>query len=416
MTDRTDPDSRSKLLDFASTSRDPDGGEEINLLDIAIVLAKNKRLVLGLPLVMGLAALAVSFVLPNWYAATARILPPQQQSTSAAMLSQLGQLGPLAGLAGASLGIKNPSDLYIGMLRSRTVADAVIQRFDLMKLYDEDTLYDTRKELDKRVTIGSSNRENIITIEVEDKDPKRAALMANAYVEELNKLTKTVAVTEAGQRRVFFEEQLVSAKEHLAEAETALRQTQESTGLIKLDDQGKAIIENVARLLGQVAVKEVQLTAMRSFATNMNPDVIRVQQELAGLRDQLARVEKERTSKEGDIFVPTGKVPAAGLEYLRKLRDVKYRETIFELIAKQFELAKIDEAKEGSTVQFIDRAVEPDKKSRPRRVLIASLTVLVSLLLAVAGVFVKEVLAGVQSDSNKTRRLDLLWHHLFRSH
>ncbi len=413
MTDRTDTDSRSKALDSASTSRDSNGGEEISLLDMAIVLAKNKRLVLGLPLVMGLAAFAASYVLPNWYAATARILPPQQQSTSATMLSQLG---PLAGLAGASLGIKNPSDLYIGMLKSRTIADAVIQRFDLMKLYDEDTLYDTRKELEKRVTIASSNRENIIAIEVEDKDPKRAASMANAYVEELNKLTETVAVTEAAQRRVFFEQQLVSAKEHLAEAEMVLRRTQESTGLIKLDDQGKAIIENVARLLGQVAVKEVQLTAMRSYATSMNPDLIRVQQELAGLRDQLARVEKERTSKEGNIFVPTGKVPAAGLEYLRNLRDVKYHETIFELIAKQYELAKIDEAKEGSIVQFIDRAVEPDKKSRPRRILIASLTVLVSLFLAVAAVFVKEVLAGVRGDSNQTRRLDLLWHYLIRPH
>ena len=413
MTDRTDADSRSKALDSASTSRDSNGGKEISLLDIAIVLARNKRVVLGLPFVMGLAAFAGSYVLPNWYAATARILPPQQQSSSAAMLSQLG---PLAGLAGASLGIKNQSDLYIGMLKSRTIADAVIQRFDLMKLYDEDTLYDTRKELDKRVTIASSNRENIIAIEVEDKDPKRAASMANAYVEELNKLTKTVAVTEAAQRRVFFEQQLVSAKEHLADAEMVLRRTQESTGLIKLDDQGKAIIENVARLLGQVAVKEVQLTAMRSYATSMNPDLIRVQQELAGLRDQLARVEKERTSKEGNIFVPTGKVPAAGLEYLRNLRDVKYHETIFELIAKQYELAKIDEAKEGSIVQFIDRAVEPDKKSRPRRILIASLTVLVSLFLAVAAVFVKEVLAGVRGDSNQTRRLDLLWHYLFRPH
>jgi|SRR6266542_5985209 len=413
MTDRTDTDSRSKALDSASTSRDSDGGEEISLLDMAIVLAKNKRLVLGLPLLMGLTAFAASFFLPNWYAATARILPPQQQSTSATLLSQLG---PLAGLAGTSLGIKNPSDLYIGMLKSRTIADAVIQRFDLVKLYDEDTLYDTRKELDKRVTIASSNRENIIVIEVEDKDPKRAASMANAYVEELNKLTKTVAVTEAAQRRVFFEQQLVSAKEHLAEAEMVLRRTQESTGLIKLDDQGKAIIENVARLLGQVAVKEVQLTAMRSYATSMNPDLIRVQQELAGLRDQLARVEKERTSKEGNIFVPTGKVPAAGLEYLRNLRDVKYHETIFELIAKQYELAKIDEAKEGSIVQFIDRAVEPDKKSRPRRILIASLTVLVSLFLAVAAVFVKEVLAGVRGDSNQTRRLDLLWHYLIRPH
>ena len=362
---------------------------------------------------MGLIAAVTSFILPNWYTATARILPPQQQSSSAAMLSQLGGL---AGIAGASLGIKNPTDLYIGMLKSRTVADAIIQRFDLMKLYDEDTLYDTRKELDKNLTITSSNRESIITVEVEDKDPQRAAAMANAYVEELNKLTKTVAVTEAAQRRVFFEQQLASAKEHLADAEVVLKRTQESTGLIKLDDQGKAIIENVARLHAQLVVKEVQLTAMRSFATNMNPDFVRVQQEVAGLRDQLARVEKERASKEGNIFVPTGKVPEAGLEYLRKLRDVKYYETIFELIAKQYELAKIDEAKEGSIVQVVDQAVEPDKKSRPRRLLIVSLTVLISLFLGIAAAFGKELLERVRGDSDQARRLDLLWHYVFRRH
>src|SRR6266851_2371092 len=406
MTEQRDPDSRSEASNSVSIGHDAGGDGEIGLLDMAIVLARNKRLVLGFPLVMGLIAAVTSFILPNWYTATARILPPQQQSSSAAMLSQLGGL---AGIAGASLGIKNPTDLYIGMLKSRTVADAIIQRFDLMKLYDEDTLYDTRKELDKNLTITSSNRESIITVEVEDKDPQRAAAMANAYVEELNKLTKTVAVTEAAQRRVFFEQQLASAKEHLADAEVVLKRTQESTGLIKLDDQGKAIIENVARLHAQLVVKEVQLTAMRSFATNMNPDFVRVQQEVAGLRDQLARVEKERASKEGNIFVPTGKVPEAGLEYLRKLRDVKYYETIFELIAKQYELAKIDEAKEGSIVQVVDQAVEPDKKSRPRRLLIVSLTVLISLFLGIAAAFGKELLERVRGDSDQARRLDLLW-------
>ena len=378
--------------------------EDLKLLDIAIILAKRKRLVFGLPLVVAVVAIVVSLIIPKSYLATARVLPPQQQSTSAALLNQLGAF---ANLAGGSLGLKNPADLYVGMLKSRTVADALIARFDLMQIYETKTLYDTRKALEAQSTIAVG-KDGIISVQVEDEEPKRAAAIANAYVDELNKLTQTVAVTEASLRRVFFERQLIAAKDQLANAEVALRQTQESTGLIKLDEQAKAIIENVARLRGQVAVKEVQLTTMRSFATEQNPELIRVQQELVGLRAQLGNAEKQRNSKDADIFVPTGKVPEAGLEYLRKLREVKYQETLFELLAKQYELAKIDEAKEGSVVQVVDKAIPPDKKYKPRRALIVIVSFLGALICAVFFAFFREWLGNIAKSREDVARLDML--------
>ncbi len=343
--------------------------------------------------------------MPNIYTGVTRILPPQQsQSTAAAML---GQLGALAGVAGTSLGIKNPNDLYVGMLKSRTVADNLISRFELRKLYETKTADDARKALEgnSRVTSG---KDGLIAIEFDDKDPKRAAAIANAYVEELYKLTQTLAVTEASQRRLFFEKQLALTKRELGNAEVALKTTQEETKLIKIDEQGRAIIEAFARLRAQVVAKEVQLGAMRSFATEQNPDLIRTQQELIGLRAQLAKMEKSHNPTQGDILVPTGQVPEAGLEYLRKLRDVKYYETIFELLAKQYEAAKIDEARDTSLIQVLDKALEPEKKSKPKRALIVILTALVFGFLAVIWAFIREAGEKARQNPEQAERLNLL--------
>jgi uncharacterized protein involved in exopolysaccharide biosynthesis len=323
----------------------------------------------------------------------------------------LAQLGGLAGAAGGALGIKNPNDLYVGMLKSRTLADSLIQRFELQKVYDAKTMFDTRKELDTNTKI-TSGKDGIITIDFDDKDPRRAATVANAYVEELYKLTQTLAVTEASQRRLFFEKQLALAKDHLASAEVALRQTQERTGLIKLDEQGRAIIESVARLRAEIAAKEVQLGAMRTFATENNPDYVMVGRQLGGLRAQLAKLEKTNTAGEGDIFVPTGKVPEVGLEYVRKVRDVKYHEVLFELLAKQYEIARVDEARDTSIIQVLDKAIEPEKKSKPKRLLIVILTALVVGFLAVIWAFVREAGERARQNPQQAERLNLLRRYL----
>lgn len=344
-----------------------ESNDDISLLDSLIVVAKHKRMIAATTLVAAVLSVVYAFVQPDIYTGTAKVLPPQHSQSTASIL--LGQLSGLTGLADNSLGLKNPNDLYVGMLKTRTVADNIIARFELQKLYETDTMVETRRALATN-TVVVAGRDGLITVEFDDTDPTRAAEVANAYVEELDKLTQSLAITEAAQRRLFFERQLKQAKADLAEAEVALKRTQEETGLIKLDDQGRAIIEAVATLRAQISAKEVELRAMRTFATERNTDYIRVKQQLAGLRAELLKLERAKLPERGNALLTTGNVPEAGLEYLRRIRDVKYYETIFEVLAKQFEAAKIDEANEAAVTQVVDKAVAPDQKSKPKRALI----------------------------------------------
>jgi uncharacterized protein involved in exopolysaccharide biosynthesis len=285
------------------------------------------------------------------------------------------------GSIGSAFGLKNPNDLYVGILKGHTIADHLIQRFDLRALYEQNTLMETRKAL-QSVTNVSAGRDGLIVIEVDDTDPKRAAEISNAYVEELDKLTQQLAISEAAQRRLFFDRQLKTAREKLAQAEVALRGTQEKTGLIQLDGQAKAIFDIYTEMRARIAAKEVELASLRTFATEQNPDVMRAAQELASLRSEASKLEKARERRrDGDILVPTGNVAEAGVEFGRRVRELKYSETLFELLAKQFEIAKIDEAKDAIIIQVVDRAISPDHKSKPKRFLITAIAGVVSFLL-----------------------------------
>ena len=344
-----------------------ENNDEIHLLDILTALARQKKILFMVPLVTGALAIAAAFLIKPTFSSTAVILPPQQQSSGVSAM--LGQLGGLAGAAGGITGLKNPNDLYVAMLQSRTIADKLISRFDLKTRFEVETLDEARKKLDKIAT-AVSDKAGTISVLVEDKDPKFAAELANAFVSELSNLTKGLAITDAAQRRLFFEKQLNAVKDDLANAEIALRKTQESTGMLQLDGQVQGIIRNVAQLEGTIAAKEVQLNAMRSFATNNNPDLLRLQGEIQGYQAQLEKLKTGKLSKDGDLMVPTGQIPEVGIEYIRSLRNVKYQETIFELLSKQYELAKIDEAKESSNIQILDNAVPAEKKSKPRKMII----------------------------------------------
>jgi tyrosine-protein kinase Etk/Wzc len=384
----------------------PPQDDEISLLDLAIVLAKHKKLILGLPFAAAVVAAGVSLLMPNVYTATARILPPQQsQSTAAAML---GQLGALAGAAGSSLGIKNPNDLYVGMLKSRSVADGLIERYGLQRRYEQETLDDTRKALEK-VTKVSAGKDGIVAIEVDDEDPRFAAELANAYVDALHRLNQTLAVTEAAQRRLFFERQLQQTQDSLARAEVELKKVQQATGVVQLDAQGKAAIEAVAALRARIAAKEVELAAMRTFATERNPDYQRLTEELAGLRGQLARFER---GGEPSALPSAARLTEAGLDYVRKLREVKYQETVFELLARQFEAAKLDEARNASLIQVLDKAVPPERKSKPRRSLIVIVSALATGLIAVLLAFMREARERALADPERADRYRLLRQYL----
>ena len=386
------------------------GETTIDVLDLTVLLLRRKRLILAVTLGCTMVSGLVTLLLPNYYTASTRILPPQQaQSASSMILSQLSSVGagPLAALSAGGLGLKKPTDIYLGILKSRTVEDNLIAKFDLQRVYKEKFLSLTRKQLEKATEI-ETEKEGLISISVEDKDPKRAAAMAMAYVSQLRELTQHLAVTEASQRRLFFEEQMRQAKDSLSTAETALKESEQKTGMIQLEGQAKAMIESVGTLRAQIAAKEVELQAMSSFATDQNPQKVIAQQELNGLRAQYAKLVKQGGFSEGDPLIAMGNVPAVGLEYVRRLRDVKYNETIFELLAKQFEAAKIDEAREAALIQVVDTAVEPDRKSSPKRAIIVGVSTAVALFLIVLFCFLDESLRHLQQFPEHARRLRVL--------
>jgi len=378
--------------------------DEASFLDLLIILAKHKVLVLGLPAAVAVISAGVSLLLPNYYTGTTKILPPQQTQSTSAVLAQLGSLAGLAGAAAAS-GLKNPNDLYVGMLKSRTVADNLIQRFDLNKLYDEKYQSLTRKRLARETTIAAG-RDGIITIQVDDKDPRRAAELANAYVDELFKLTKVLAVTEASQRRLFFERQLELAKDSLARSEASTRQALQKGGLVLVEGQGRVMAETSARLRAEITVKEIQIGAMRAFASDQNPELQRTQQQVEVLKRELSRI--EGTSSAGSSRPEETNVK--GIENLRLLREMRYNEVTYELLAKQYEIAKIDEAKDSAVIQVMDRAIEPDRRSKPLRWQIVLLSTVVAGFLAVLGAFLLE--ASRKSNSRSAERWQALKRHI----
>ena len=311
----------------------------------------------------------------------------------AALASQLGNLGGMAALAGGSLSLKNPNDMFVAMFKSRTVEDAMVQHFGLMQEYRAKYSSDARKAFEKHATVDGSGKDGMIHISVEDRDPRRAADLANGYVDQFRAQSQHLAITEASQRRLFFEKQLEQAKENLANAEEALKQTEQSTGVIELSSQSRALIESAASLRAQITAREVQIQGMRTYATGENSQVVQSQQELESMRAQLAKLGGSEDSASGGLIVPKGQVPGASLDYIRKLRDVKYNETIFDILARQFEIAKLDEAKEGALIQVVDPAFPPDKRSFPKRALIVIGATLVGFFI---GIFYALLQVGVE--------------------
>ncbi|HEY6302951.1 MAG TPA: GNVR domain-containing protein [Terriglobales bacterium] len=382
---------------------------EISLLDIVVLLVERKRFVIRFVLGAAVLAIVVALLLPVRYEAKVVLLPPQQNSSIASALSgQLGSMGTLAALASGSLGIKNPSDMYVSLLTSRTVEDAMIQRFGLMAEYREKRVSDARKEFESRTTAVAGSKDGLIRISVEDRDPKRAADLANGYVEEFRKLSASLAITEAAQRRLFFEQQLQQAKDELTGAEEAMKKTEQSTGVLQIDSQARSLIESAAVLRGQVVAKEVQIQGMRSFAADDNPGLILAKQELAALQSQLERLSGSQHDTGSDINLSKGSVTGSGLEYLRRLRDLKYHETVFELLAKELEIAKLDEAREGAIVQVVDTAVPPDKKSSPHRTLIVIAMTVLAFFIAVFWVLLGEIRARAFEQPGNQRRLEAI--------
>lgn len=298
--------------------------DEINLLDLLIILARHKKIILIVTFGAALLVAGISLLLPNTYTAAAKILPPQSNQSSSVNSIMLAQLGGLAGAAGGALGLKDTNALYIAMLKSRNITEKVARRFDLQKIYDKKTTTDTLKTLEMASSI-SAGKDGVITVEVDDKDPERAAALANAYIEELNKLMQTFALTEASQRRQFFETQMKPAKDKLTDAEITLDKT-----------------------------------------------------------------------------------PNTSLKYMDALRNLKYQEAICEILAKQFEMAKLDEAKDSPLIQMLDKATAPEKKSKPKRMLIVIIASALAFFLSIIWAFFRESLERSRKNPQYQERLEQL--------
>ena len=363
-------------------------------MGLLIVLAKNKKLIVGLPIVVGVLSIALSFLMPNIYQSRTRMLPPQQaQSSASALLSQLGGFAGMAGVAG----LKNPNDLYVAMLRSRTLSERLVNRFNLKKAYETDSTERTLKRLENNTTI-TAGKDGLIVIEVEDEDRDRAAHLANGYVEELLKLSKGLALTEASQRRVFFEHQLETAKNNLATAEGSLKGAIDARGVISVDVESRSVLETVGRLRAQVSAKEVELNSMQAFVTSNNPNYKRVEQELSSLRSQLATLENGRGTA---VSQEAGK--RGGLENIKLLRDVKYYEMLYELLAKQYEISRLDEAKDPAIIQVLDPAVPAERKFKPKRlmlgILASSIALFAAIFIAFAGEAKRQLLQSPEGSA-----------------
>ena len=342
-------------------------GEDESELTLAVALRSLRRhvaLLVAVPLALGLLALGATYLMAPVFTATTTILPPQQSQGGAA--NALASLGALGSLAAGAAGVATPADRYVALMQSTTVSDRLIDHFKLMGVYESQFRVDARKVLASRARFAIGKKDGLITIEVEDTSPQRAADIANHYIAELRRLTGTLAVTDAQQRRAFFEEQLKLTRDRLVRAQEALQASGFSSGALKAQPQAAA--EAYARLRAEATAAEVRLHAMRVELADNTPEVRNQQAVLDALREQLKRV-GEPSEIKGDP------------DFIGRFREFKYQEALFELYARQFEMARADEAREGALIQVIDQATPPERRTRPKRTLTAILATLIALLL-----------------------------------
>jgi uncharacterized protein involved in exopolysaccharide biosynthesis len=365
--------------------------DEISLLDLLQVVVDNLRLLVFGPLACGLTALGISFAIPPTFTAKTQFLPPQQQQSAAA--SMLASLGALGGLAGAATGLKNPADQYVAFMKSVSVQDALIDRFKLIEKYEAKLKTDARLALTANLRIASG-KDGLISVEVDDEDPKFAADLANAHVDELRKLLSRLAVTEAQQRRMFFEKQLEQTKDNLAKADQALKSSGINSSVLK--SSPASAVEAVARLKAGISVQEVKLGAMRNYLTENSTEFKQALSELGSLKTQLAKAEKEEPAHKG------------ASDYMSRYREFKYQETMFELFAKQFELAKVDESREGAVIQVLDVAQPPERKAKPKKAFVAIIASFAAGFALLLFVFVRSKLKIASQDDETKIKIQAL--------
>lgn len=367
--------------------------EEINLLELLRVVVRRKRTILTLCVVAAVSSVVYSLIQPNIYTATAKVLPPQKES-GGGLSALLSQAGGLAGLAGG-MGLGGSSELYIGILKSRSVADAVIKRLALADEFKTKTADATRAALASTVKV-QAGKDGIISVSADSRDPKKAALLANTMVDELGRRSVQLNLSKAGTERVFLEKRLEVVKTDLKKAEDDLKRFAEQNRAIKVDAQATAGIQGIAQLKAEIVAKEVQLESLRSFQTDENPEVKALRAGINRLKGQLGAM--SGSGRSGDAILTMGSVPNLGLEYARLMREQKIQEAIFEQLTKQYEMAKLNEAKDSSSLQVLDEAVAPTQKSKPKRSLIVILSTVTAFFAGIFLVFIQEYASKMSNE------------------
>jgi tyrosine-protein kinase Etk/Wzc len=372
-----------------------DAGRQVAFwLVAARVGIRRKRLVGWTALTIVVVAAATALLLPPHYTSTAVLLPPPESgSLGTQLMAQLSSAGGVAALGASAIGAKNPNDLQVALLRSRTVEDAMVDHFHLQEIYHRGSLSSTRRAWERATAVDNGLKDGLIRLSVTDRDPSRASKLAAGWVEEYKRFAATLAVTDAARRRTFLEQELDGARASLAQAEEEMKQTEQRTGVITLQGQASAMITSAALLRGQVAAKEVEIRSMRQFAGDENPNLQRKLQELAALQSQLAAMDVSHDRPSGDLVAPRGIVAQSGLDYARALREVKYRETVVELLGRLYEAAAVDEARNGPLIQVVDAPAVPDKPSSLYRVWIFVCAAICAFPLALIAALVVEVIA-----------------------
>lgn len=345
----------------------------ISLGDIVDILLPKWKQIIGSSLAVGFVALGVSFLIPPTYTAQTVFLPPQQAQSSAA--SALASLGGLSGLAGGALNVKTAADQYVSLMQSVNVQDRLVDRFKLMDEYESKYRFEARKALTKNVRITLGKKDGLITVEADASSPQLAADLANAHVTELRRVTGELALTEAQQRRAFFEAQLKTTREQLAQAQETLQRSGFNPGALKTEP--KAAADTYAKLKAEATAAEVKLQTLRRTLADSAPEVLQQTTLLGALHVQLAKLE---TADRPD---------ASDAGYISRYRDYKYQESLFELFAKQFEAARLDEARESNLIQVVDVATPPERRSKPKRALIALGVAVAAVLLLMVIVLVR---------------------------
>jgi len=367
------------------------------------LLWDQRQFLLGVVRYALLSSVLIAFLIPKRYESTARIMPPDTQSTSGlAMLASLsgrtgtgamGAMGGLGSFAGDLLGLKSSSAIFVGILHSRTVEDRLIEQFDLKKVYWDRRIEDARDDLEDHTQISEDRKSAIVTVTVIDKDKQRATAMAKAYVKELDRLVAQVSTSAARRERIFLEGRLKAVKEELDRAAVEFSQFASKNTAIDIKEQGKAMVEAAAILQGQLIATQTELEGLRQIYTDNNVRVRAVRARISELQHRLEDLGGKDINASGDpagdkneLYPPIRKLPLLGVTYFDLYRQTKIAETVYELLTQQYELAKVQEAKEIPTVKVLDVPVVPEKKSFPPRLLLIALSTSLALGLGMAWV------------------------------